>query len=602
MSERFEWNLKRVNSSLRLKDSLTGNVGNWIAWWYCGIYKNQQAGSQPNVLVAFRELWDSGYLSDDFILRRVPLSTLGHVRLGTVWQNGVCRREAEFDTCEFDVDYRSAKWQFSSFHYASQNNIAPPYPFTLYPLRYKSDRNWLIEFDLETGGKLIIPCLEFFSRCYGRSVELRRVLATYPWYGTEGGDGNRLYAPLDQPEEDGKWKVKLRKRLANGDVLFLAHVKYDRYAESRAKQIYAQIEALHDPSGKYPAFLRVGPWFKELARLKVKGIWFENRKSFLGLQIVGASDPSGVPIERSRDNRNNAEQPADIDSQKQAWQGATGRSSVTPPQIIDLTKDNEPDQSAGSIEVEEPKFEVLGTQRLVTNYRDKQAKDTAGSKLKGDGSESYSTGEHHGEGKGVGYASIRAEPVMESQGVMRDMWNAIVFLSEAHPRKIRKVEWFTFEDGYSSDKEPKLIALESFDADESVQGDEELPRTILNWPYIDRHQSKLRGVLVARLSLPDKSVHIVEIQRRRKRSATGISWDSEESFRGLVFVLNDQKSFECWLRTLLSRVRHVTGVFQKLVNDCPGDAASFQHRPAKKERVPCERAVLLALEKIGFVL
>lgn len=602
MSERFEWNLRRANSALRLKDNLTGNVGNWIAWWYCGLYKNEQAESQPKVLVAFRELWGSGYLSNNFILRRVPLAALGHVRLGTVWKNGVCRREAEFDTGKFDVDFLPGNWKFSSFQYANQNDIAPPYPPSLYPLKYKLDRNWLVEFDLQTEGKLVIPCLEFFSRCYGCSGELRRILATYPWRGTEGGDGNRLYAPLDQQEEPGKWNVKLRKRLVNGDALFLAHVKYDRYAEYRAKQIYAQIEALHDPSNKYPAFLQVGPWFQEPAQLKVRGIWFDNRKSFLGLQIVGVSEPSGVPIERSRDNRNNAEQPAGPDAPGQAWQGVTGGATAKPPQIIDLTIDHEPDQNAESIEVEEPKVEVLGTPRQVTNYRDKQAKDSAGAKENGDDPDAYSSGEACGDGKGIGYAAVHAQPVMESEGLMRDMWNAMLFLSETYPQKISKVEWFTFEDGFRADNEPKLIALEEFDASALAHDGTKLPGRIRNWPYMDQNQSEFRGVLVTRLSLTGRAVYIVEIQRKAPRRSKASPEEGAESFRGLVFVLDDEQQLVRWTRTVLSRVRYVKGVVQKLVNDCPGEAASFKHRPARGERVPCEGAVLLALSKVGVVL
>lgn len=602
MPERLEWNLKRASSSLQLKDSLTENSENWVVWWYCGIYKNQQAGSQPNVLVAFRELLDSGYLSDSFILRRVPLTTLGHVRLGSVWKSGICRQEIEFDTHEFDVDYRTGNWQFSSFQYANQNNIPPPFPPSLYPLQYKRDRNWVIEFNLSSGGKLVLPCLEFFSRCYGRSAELRRVLATYPWRGTDGGSGNRLYAPLDQPEEKGKWKVKLRQRMVNGDALFLAHVKYDSYAEHRAKGIYAQIEAQHDPSGKHPIFLTAGPWYKEPARLKVRGIWFDNGKSFLGLQIVGASDPGGVPIERNRDNRNNAEQPAGITAGRQAWQGAPECATAKPSQIIDLTRDAEPDRGGEGLGIEEPEFELLGAQRLITNYRDKQARGSAAIKVKGGASGSYSTGESFGEGKGVGYASIRTEPIMESQGVMRDMWNAMEFLRELYPRKIYKVEWFTFEDGYRSDKEPKLIALEPFSTQELIGEGKELPTATQNWPYMDRHRSELRGVLVARLSLARKTIHIVEIQRRRKGKASGSPQDTEEHFKGLVFVLDDQKHFASWLRKLLSRVRYAHGVLQKLEKQCPGEAASFSHRPARNERVPCEGAVRLALKKVGFHL
>ncbi len=59
---------------------------------------------------------------------------------------------------------------------------------------------------------------------------------------------NRLYAPPDEPEEPGKWKVKLRKRLRNGDTTLLAHTKDDLYTVYRVKEIYSQIETQYQPN------------------------------------------------------------------------------------------------------------------------------------------------------------------------------------------------------------------------------------------------------------------------------------------------------------------------------------------------------------------
>lgn len=585
--------LKRISKAVRLESAPLGIDNDWMAWWYCGILKNQKADSQPNVLVAFRELLSSGILSDDVIYRRVPLTALGQVRVGTVWREGVCQAEAVLDSKKFTVDFTKGNWKLISFHQAAEDGNLTPYPRDIYPLKYRKDRNWLLEFKLQSGGRLIVPCLEFFTRCYGRSAELRRVLTTYSW---EQCQEKRLYAPLGEPEEPDKWKVKLRKRLVSGDVILLAHAKYERYAENAVKSIYGQIEAHYDPTSEIPAFIKVAPWFRGSADLKVKGIWFDEGKSFLALQIVGCSEPAGAPILRGRENANNAVQPAESDAPGSAWAGTPERVLIRPPEIVDLTGDVEPDPNAVSAEVEDPEFEILGEQRVVIDMRKDRAQTSSGLKVKGTDVSAFSSGEAHGSGQGVGYASIQARPIMESKGVLRDMWNAMLFLRKKLPNVIESVEWFTFNDGYRQEAEPRLLGLQPFEENDEVDG------TTWKWPYMDTATfQEVRGVLVARVVVEGKPVHIIEIQRRpqKKKGKGGNIEDAEESFKGLAFVISDQQDFEGWLQQLLSEVRYVKGVVQKLVVKCPGKAAAFKHFPAGGDEVPCEAAVLNALEKMG---
>jgi hypothetical protein len=590
----FTHKLKRLRKEVRLKNNLVGNNSEWMVWWYCGIYKNHLSDSQPNVLTAFREL-SSDSLSDNVILRRVPLTSLGQLRIGTVWKDGMCRSEAVFDTDKFDVDFTKGSWRFTSFRKAAADGDNPPYPRDLYPLQYAEDKNWLIEFKLATGGTLLIPCLEFFSRCYGRSEELKRVLTTYPWYGEKNAHQSRLYAPPNEPEELGKWKVKLRRRLVNSDVILLAHAKYDPYTERTAKSIYGQIESSHDPENKKPIFIKVAPWFQGPAQIKAKGIWFNDMASFLALHIVGCTDPIGLTIQRDRENTNKTNEGADIDGTGNAWAGAAERVLIKPPEIINLTSDNDPDHSAVSVEIQDPDFEVLGQPRVIIDVRRDKAKDAAGPRSKGTDASEFSSGEIHGSGKGVGYASIHARPIMESHGALRDMWNALLFLQKKYPDLIQFVDWFTFEDGFNSSGDPQLIWLQPFDEQNDVVGE------IRNWLYLNPASQEPRGVLVARITVDSIPIYILEIQRRprKKKDQVGNPKDSEESFKGLVFLLDDQNQLEVWLRKVLSEIRYVKGVMQKLAGTCPGKAATFNHAPASTEQVACEAAVLNALQKAG---
>lgn len=181
--------------------------------------------------------------------------------------------------------------------------------------------------------------------------------------------------------------------------------------------------------------------------------------------------------------------------------------------------------------------------------------------------------------------------------MLRDMWVAMRRLKEDRPDLIQSVEWFTFERGFRTDAEPELVALQPFDDEAKT----EVATEIRNWLYYDVAGKVPRGVLVARMTVAKKQVYIVEIQRRlrKKKDKDGSLKDSEEAFKGLVFMLDDQKRFGGWLRRLLLEIRHKKGVVQNLVGNCPGKAAAFKHVSASDEKVPCQAAVLNALEKAG---
>lgn len=588
---------RRVAREVRSLSIQKDNKTDWIVWWYCGIYKNPLAESQPKVLIAFREILPDG-MSDKTFMQRLPLTELGQMRVGTIWKNGLCRAEAVFDDTVFHVDFTQGRWKFRSLYDAARHNESPPFPQFIHPYEYPKDKNWLIEFPLSTGGNLLIPCIEFFSRCYGRSQEIKRVLATYPWLGAKDAEQSRLYAPLNEPEEAGKMKVKLRKRMVNGDVVFLAHAKYDSFAEHAAKNIYAQIEAQYVPKSNDPAFLKAGPWFQGEALIKVKGVWFEGGKSFLALQVVGCSDPNGISIYRDRENTNKTGPVKDGAELGRAWDGSPARILKKLPEIVDLTGDEEPDYGAATVEVKDPDFEVLGAPRVIIDVWRDHANSTRGHFGDGDNPSAFSSGEPYGGNKDVGHASIHARPVMESHGALRDVWDALLDLRNKNPHLISSVNWFTYEDGFQADLEPSLIPLQPFKDDEEDIG---IGTETRNWPYYDTKNNIRRGVLIARVIINGKPIYLLEIQRKpcKKTQVDGTKEDSEQSFRGLIFMLDDPRDFEEWLGQLLNRVRYVRGIVARLVGECPGAAATFKHTPAKDEQVPCEAAIRNALSKVG---
>lgn len=309
-----------VVASPRLK-ALNCEDKSLLTWFYCGIKKNTSDQFQPLTNVAFRYRLGDGSFSDNVVYRDIPIEHLGQLSIGSLCKNNRVTAWAQFEEREFEVlHYRKWFW-FESFHSTEGTHFDPPYPMSLYPLPYPKDRNWMVSFKLKTGGKLVIPTLEYFTRCYGRSGKLRRYLTT-PRLCQHGNFTDLFFNPINQPEEPGKWKINLRKGFYDGDAIFLAHLKYDEHTQMAAKFASSMSEAQYQPiKGHTLTFPKIGPWYLGPSRLLVRGYPFNENRSFLGLQITGVSEPLGKEIEKCRDNRNNAINPASLNAEGLGLQG-----------------------------------------------------------------------------------------------------------------------------------------------------------------------------------------------------------------------------------------------------------------------------------------
>ncbi len=412
------------------------------------------------------------------------------------------------------------------------------------------------------------------------------MLATYPWEEVK----ERLYRPLNAPASPGTWPVKFTYRVHKHDAILLAHMLYDPYAEQAARSIYSQIEA------RFPAdriLFEVTPWFQGSGEISVSGVPIDGGNTFLGLQILGCTQPDGATIHREREKSTTVPATDGDDAPTQF----PYHHLLNIPDVIDLTDDEEPDHGSSWLDLPEDEFVILGKPRAVLDkrYTRKNVPDIRGVSVPGDET-IFSTGEPYGSGKGVGQASIHAPITLESQGFLRDMWNALLYLKSAYPTAIHSVSWFTFEDGFSTSPDPRLISLEPFGIEDDVE------KSVANWVYMDTQTKVPRGVLVIKVHVLDQALYLMELQRRPPKPRHGGREEGSKppSYKGLVFTLDHQGSFEHWLRQVLSNVRHVEGVVQKLVRHCPGFADTFKHPKAKNENVPGEASVLNAFSKVGI--
>src|SRR5690606_32086982 len=158
------------------------------------------------------------------------------------------------------------------------------------------------------------------------------------------------------------------------------------------------------------------------------------------------------------------------------------RASGTQPDITELTATDAPDADGSTIAIDDPDFIVLGPRRALHVIKDKSAKEKS-RKIPSKDSGAFSAGDPYGSDKGMGQASVNSEAILESQGILRDMWNAMLHLKKTYPDAVTSVEWYTPKHGFSNKAEPKLISFEPFTAAElASSNDNYLAR---NWPYLN---------------------------------------------------------------------------------------------------------------------
>ncbi|CCH49348.1 hypothetical protein [Pseudodesulfovibrio piezophilus] len=591
----FNYEFDRIQSSVVLKKSLFGNDRDWIVWWYSGINKSSRAKSQPYVWVAFKEIVGN-QVSEGVLYRRVLLTSLGSLRLGSVWRHGRCRKIARFEERTFEVNFTNNFWHTSFDMVDGLDYWYRPFDQGKYPLHFEGDKNINLQFKAITGELISIPSLEFFSRMYGASEEVKRVIATY---GREECK-RRFFRDLKQPTDENVWKIARRKKFRKSDNAFLAHLFYDQRTKSASKKIYSQIESGYDKDAKKPEpiFIEVDPWFVGKTKLILRGISCDNGNAFLGLQIMGYDLPLGKPIVSLLMNKYGELQQEPVDDDT-GGKGRVKLEIMTPPDEAHITDDSEPNQGGSIAEIQNHEMKIGNPGRVIIEEVEEAKESDVQDWYDDITSTEFSTDEPQGTGGDIGFASIHNPTTMESKGKLRDVWDALLYLKECYPDKVSSVQWFTIEDGFSSDEDIALIAIKPF------RDDDEVEAAVRSWVFLDAKKKTCpRGLLVVRIVVQNVPIYIVEIQRRHAvvMGNAGESTIEEESLTGLVFTLYDQNNLESWLRQLRDEIRYAKGVFKKVKDLCPGESDFFNHSKAKDQSTPEEASVRNALRKVGVTL
>lgn len=95
-------------------DELRQIKGDLIVWWYGPFKKNSFAPTAPLVEVLLRRLDHADNLGG-FVMVSIAVGRLGRFPIGTIWRNGRCIAEAEYERQEFHkLDFTLGAWSYTS--------------------------------------------------------------------------------------------------------------------------------------------------------------------------------------------------------------------------------------------------------------------------------------------------------------------------------------------------------------------------------------------------------------------------------------------------------------------------------------------------------
>lgn len=518
--------LRKVDTELKALQ----HQGRLMVWWYGPMGKVGE-GVVPKVKVYFRLL--DGNKAGTLVSQVVALTDLGALRIGSVWDGGRLVADRELEIRDVSVDFGAWEWVTSSskLHESLDRKkergrfealVSPEHP-----LLGKGDDGWLIRLPVTGGTGLFVPCLEEYSRRYGRSQEVKRVLATYDF--GEAWDRLLAFPAYGSTSPDANlWAIGLGQRIYDSDALFLAHLAYDPFTRTAAKRVYAQLAA--DANHRMWTQPRIMPWHAGRGVLRVAGVPLDGNTDFLALQILGSTDPKGTDVQSSRALMGGSllVDVGDLEVDGLDDQKPTRRRKR--PKIAIVVNDQSPDTGGGTVVVDDPLFEVLGTPRPVYHARRATNGRIRLSRSKVGGERSVSPGERRGKGKGVAHGSGHTPETLDSQGVLLEVWHALEVVAErlAVPRPVSLT---IFDDTVRPVDGCEVMLFAPEAGKHSNQATPVPP-----WAYLNPEAKTPRGFLVAALTVKSTPVYLVEVERRQRKSTSRKSTEEagEERYCGMI--------------------------------------------------------------------
>lgn len=602
----------------------------YVVWWYGQFVKNPFGHALPHVEVLMRRL-HSDQSWGSFHLQSFGVTSLPQLRIGSVWREKRSSSQVVFDAREFSVDFADGGYEFVSQREHLARHGVPLVPESAHPLHnHEADPSQLLRLKVGPDRWLLIPCTEFFARCYGRSGKANRLLCQY-----DLESARTMMVSASSPPQAGLWPIKIHPGLYKSDAVLLAHLLFDPSAQRRVRHIYAGVESVrhqHQRSGgadvakhddlsngsvlsywreAESAHPKVHPWFSGQARLRVEGVDIGG-DSFLALRVTGCSLPTGPAIEVEYD----AALTKLDDGYDDAAEGNAVPAGSAPQgdKVAQLTDIVAPGSGLQALEILDPAFEVLGEPREV-RVRTAKSDHKPGPTIPATEADRFSAAERGGghatDGARVGFASHHAPVYLERFGTLWAVWSGLKFLVSQLPEQLVSLSWYTTATGLVRHASPT-----SFDQDDGplleplpfmLPADAEAQlamKAAQRWASMPNGDTLTpRGILIACVETSAEAVFVLELQRRVTIDERGLQKESDR-LCGLVVVTERGREPSGWLPAVLSAIISSEGIMKKVLPVCPTrNCSDFSHQPPRVGRSKAGDVwARNALDKAGLAL
>ena len=562
-----------------------------IVVWRGALKQNVRDRAQPKVAVLLQELTDdmSGLTAKRYCLF-FNANLLGIVRIGTIWEidshgKAELLLASNYNKRTFKVDCQPGNYEILSLKdiecLSSSRNAS-------FPILGQWDgyfaNSKVIKFTTTKGFTVLVPCLEWFTRTYGVSASMRRVLLTDSLRYAK----RKIFAvpsePYFLPKED--WYVCANKALTIGDACFLAHLQHSDSVRARVDDIFNHIITADNPERM---FIPIQPWNDNVCMISVRGMMLNDNKTFLALNVNGFENPicpkihldKGFTYKELDDNQ---------DPKPPTPQGEEDEEEVRHEFDDDdpeIEQDGNPGGSSNTRRVYDDEMEFFNQPEIQKVWT---ANETAPDSESDEHSGGYPTvgpsddepldtgsiGDPEGSNNELDNINLTTPSVVKDKGILRVMWMSFMLFKKRYPKMLRSVEYFTFSEGFvasASDGDLKMVKFPNAD----VNARDEIKKW-LKKPVPDRN----RGCFVIRLLGAKGFIYVLEIERTRHQTK---QCDLVESnFKGLVFTLEDDSVFEKALNSILASTLEAGGFFSKSITfEGQRKVGVFIHRRAQNK-------------------
>lgn len=579
---------------VELKDLNLPKGKNFVVTWYGAMKRYRNEGEVPRLVFWFLELDRYGLLGGMSIQIELAMSYLGQLRIGSVWRDGQSTEQLQFTKREIRCVYSQQHWfSTTSASEHHRNHSQWLIPLEDYRLHYgKSDRSRLLRFQSEAQS-FLIPCQEYFARCYARAEEINRILITYD------KDEIRKRLLLEEPIEIAaeEWQVWLPREATKWDSVLLAYLRHEHSSWLNVMRIKAAYDQQLFGTGQTStrnglAFVPVGPWFLGDAQLEVEGIQLSTG-DFLGLRITGYSLPDVNKIVGLRDLR---ETPND---------GEIGAFPVPRLSVIQFgeeatapaTERSAPDRDTDIHQIHDPAIRLMGAQpRLHIKQVPRETKGT--NRVPPSKSDASSAGETSGTGKGLARARFMSAMSLDSQSAVEDLWAALRYLQNQNKALLQELICFEAKSGLAIKPADGLSYVELPWVKEDTPTQQ---RSQQLWLHKDTLPSR-RGVCIVRVKTPLMIGYIFELQRGFvKRTVEETQVQVEESYCGLAIAPPPDTEIKVWLREVMESIVRCRGIMSNVLEHIDhmygGD---YKRSPKSDGATPGLATAIRALKRLGI--